>query len=197
MPVALIKSRSDKSLHEAAIKVDPIAAGHKHNVIHTRTVFPVRNRLALWHKARRKHQIRSRRTLVRYAGVGVEMLERRIAGVNRFERCPTAEVFGGRASNPAHTVFEVAFACHTPRVGDIFLPLRVPKSDVVRIKGSIGQDWIVLHQAPAETVGRYQREYIAGTHDGFVPLFVRRVGIEIKKRRHIVARSRPNEVIVP
>ena len=86
VPVAEVRTRTYKGLHETTIEFQSIAAGHKDDIADTGIVGPVGIGRALVHKARREHQIGPRRAAVLDTRIGIEMFPRRRAAVDRHQR---------------------------------------------------------------------------------------------------------------
>lgn len=117
-------------------------------------------------EAARKHEVDVRSAEVRCAGVGVQMLQRRIPHVDELGLSPRSEVVGHAAANGAHPVAVVGRhlgrAWHpAAHVGDVPPLDGIPERDVGRVghRPAIGrryEDWIRVEDPPFEAIGRYQ-----------------------------------------
>ena len=136
------------------------------------------------------------RALVLYAGVGVEMLERRVAGVDQLQRSPLPEVLRGGPPDPAHAALEAAFAGDAPGVRDVLVTPDVPKRYVDRVERPVRQDRLVLQQAPPDAVGgRDGPDDGVASDDALVALVLGNVGIRVAEGDHVGAGPHPDEVV--
>ena len=98
-----------------------------------------------------------RRTEVTGGGVGVEMLRRRVAQIDRLGFVPMNEIIRSGIRYRAHSFRKDA------EISDVLLAVRIPECEVLRIERAVRNHGLVLDQLPMLAVGRLKRQQAAAT----------------------------------
>ena len=177
VPVLLIAARPDQRLEERAIEVDSVPAAQE-------DAFGAVTRRD---KTFGEGKINVRRAKIGARGVGVQLVARRVAHLDRLRLAPVQEIVGARGGDEAPVGGDFA-ALRAAEVTHVLLLELVPESHVLRIEGALGNDRLVRQQPKTHPIGRRER---ARRHSGYalVLLVIGHAGTRVLEDRKVLTQA--------